>query len=459
MAKRPPRKRSESAKRESDASQKGEKGSIVILFADIIGCSEISNHATLKDYNVILQAFQLIFMDITKKYEDKFYKSDDRTHFKRQVRGDEGCLMIFRADSESVRQDIWADDAADIDTAITAALDLKRGWLLSKYNKGRIESGRLACDIAIGIHFGKAWINDNSNGELQPEGYAINITKRIENYSREGAFTHIYISEAAYDRLYFLKNEMTYTFADPRLIKPKGFSQGINVFEVKHHFLPTDWMDEAAEASKWRTFNPTDDEKEIVKLAHQMNPTNLWLAEENIIMQMLTGEFKDAADLSRKLDSGPLHDAVSVCLLGFILGEEERYKEEQELYKQAIDEDKYYAEAYWYLAYSISREIYDKYGAIKSLSKKIVDISEEDRKRIESEVYDYYKKAIELKPRQVWMKYDYACELWRWGKEPEAVQWLVESLRDELSIREMISDEPYLRGIEKNPTIKQIMND
>jgi class 3 adenylate cyclase len=473
MAKRRNRKTAKTKMQEPVITPGGWESPIVILFADIIGCSEISNHESPKKYNIILREFEKIFKATTKAYEEKFYQELPRTYFYPQVRGDEGCLMIFRTDPEPTKTDLWA---ADIDTAINIALDLKRRWLLSKYNKRRIKSGILTSDIAIGIHFGKAWINKITKNKYQPEGYAINLTKRIESSSREGAFTHIDISEAAYDLLYFLTDESTYTFTRHRLIKPKGFSQGINVFEIKHHFLPTDWTDDEVLASKWRVYDPTDNDIKHVVNAHRTNPTNLWLAEECIMMQMiqkyrilktkgmeenkksLRNAYRNAEKLARKLSTGPMHDVVSICILGFVLGEYGNYKEEQRLYYEAIKQDPLYAEAFWYYAYSMSREIFEKCEKEGPSGRKITDIiDEEDRTKIKKIFYNY-SKASELKPWQAWMKYDHACELWRWGSRSEAVSMLERALRDNDRLCELISSEDYLNGIEEQPRIKKIID-
>ncbi len=444
----------------------GWKSQIVILFADIIGCSEISNHEELYNYNIILGQFRELFDEITKKHKKEFYENEEKIEFQAQVRGDEGCLMIFRKDDSDVKADLWADD---IDTAINIALDLKRKWLLSEYNIKRIGSGRLTSDIAVGIHFGQAWINKDEK-DYRPEGYAINLTKRIESHSREGAFTHIDISEAAYDCLYFLTDEATYTFElPPRLIKPKGISQGINVFEVKHHFLPTDWTDDATPVSKWRTFDLKDVHIERLRDAHQANPTNLWLAEEYIIAQMLKisndnnelsleNPYKEPEKLARKLASGPLYDAGCLCNLGLILGEQGNYKDEQQVYEEAISENKLYAEAFWYAAYSISSEIFDKYGNEgPTKGKKLKELSKDDQKKI-AKVYQCYSKAHELKPWHLWIRYDYACELWRWGKKGKAVSMLESVLAIDVRFCSKIRGEPYLEGIEKEPRIKKFID-
>jgi class 3 adenylate cyclase len=318
-------------KRQSAMKSVGWEGHIVILFTDIVGCSEISSHETLENYNKILRQFKTLFEEITNRHKQALHDDID---FKSQVRGNEGCLMIFGTTPGEVTPDLWADD---INTAITIALDLKRRWLLSEYNKERINSGRFISDISVGIHCGQAWINKIDDNEYRPEGYAINLTKKIESHSQEGVYTHIYISEAAYNRLSPLADEWTYSFDVPRLIEPKGISQGINVFEVKHHFLPTNLTDETTKASQWRTFEPSADDIEKLKIAHLANPTNLWLLEECIMMQIQNGckelleqgkeedvrslenAYRESASIARKFATSSTRDAVSLvsCLASY----------------------------------------------------------------------------------------------------------------------------------------------
>ena len=337
-------------KRQSVIESIGWDGQIVILFADIVGCSEISNYETIEKYNKILRQFRSLFEKITNEYKQKFYDSHDNIDFKSQVRGNEGCLIIFRKVPEQANPDLWADS---IDAAISIALDIKRRWLLSESNKEKINSGKHTSDIAVGIHFGQAWINKTGNNKYQPEGYAINLTKRIESHSREGAFTHIYLSEAAYDKLYPLIDKTPYTFDLPRLIKPKDISPGLNVFEVKHHFLPTDWADETSKASKWKTFEPSTDDIEKIEKAHIANPSNLWLLEECIMMQIQHGykellkqgkeeelrnlgeAYGESVSAAKKNATSSMNDAVNllVCMASY-LGKMETIKKINSLLKK-----------------------------------------------------------------------------------------------------------------------------
>jgi class 3 adenylate cyclase len=322
-------------KRQPVIKSVGWEGQTVILFADIVGCLEISNYETLEKYNRILRQFKLLFERITNKYKQEFYAPHENIDFKSQVRGNEGCLIIFRKIPEEANPDLWADV---LDTAISIALDIKRRWMLSEFNKERIGTEKHTSDIAVGIHFGQVWINKKGNNKYQPEGYAINLTKKIESHSREGAFTHIYLSEAAYEKLNPLIDKTPYTFDLPHLIKSKGTSPDINVFEVKHHFLPTDWADETTKASKWRTYEPSTDDIEKIEKVHQMNPSNLWLLEECIMMQIQRGykdllkqgkeeelrnlgnEYSESVSIARKLATSSMRDAVNllVCMTSYL---------------------------------------------------------------------------------------------------------------------------------------------
>ncbi len=322
-------------KKQSVIESVGWEGQIVILFAGIVGCSEISNDEPLEKYNKILRQFKSLFRELTNKYKKNFNAFPDTIDFKSQVRGNEGYLIIFRKDPKEESPDLWA---GAIDTAITIALDLKRRWLLSEYNKERISTGKPTSDIAVGIHFGQVWINKISNNEYQPEGYAINLTKRIESHSREGAFTHIYLSEAAYDKLYPLTNKTPYTFDLLRLIKHKDIFPGFNVFEVKHHFLPTDWADKTNKSSKWKALEPSTDDIEKIEKAHLANPSNLWLLEECIMMQIQHGykkllkqgkeeelrnlgkAYDESVSVVRKFATSSMNDAVSllVCMASYL---------------------------------------------------------------------------------------------------------------------------------------------
>ncbi len=444
---------------------------IVVLFADIMGCSEISNHKTVELYNEFLKEFHEIFQKVATDHK-ALYKEHEVPFISATTRGDEGCLMLFVPGQP--------DLATDVDTAVNVGLDLKRRWLLSKDNKERIYEGQLPTDLGIGIHLGKAFINrsrEDGKVRYQPEGYAINLAKRMESHSRDGRFTHVYVSEAARNELYLLRDEATYAFAPPHSIQPKGISRDIRVFEVKHHFLPTDWREIRVPSGPGRQarsrailFQPTEDDVEFARKAYKASPTNLWLAEEYIYLTMrregdspdqedTSTAYQDALDVSSRLATGDQRDAGILTITGFVHGERGEYAEEQELYDEACNLEKHYAEAHWYKAYSMSVALDDQLQEQDRSGAKVLDLTKEEKKTVR-QIKKSYKRAIILNPNQPWIRFDLACEHWRWGEKDEAIEALSYAAQLNRTVLDYVKGEPYLKGIDgpKGPSrIKRLL--
>jgi len=442
---------------------------IVILFADVVGCSEISNHLTLKEYNDFIVSFQDCFERVCKYYKDNVYEKIESDFFQANARGDEGCLKIFVAKSEE-------DLARDVDVAISIALDLKKMWLFSERNRGRIRKEKLLpVELAIGIHMGKVWLKDDG----QPEGYAINLAKRIESASRDGKFTHIFVSEAAQGQLYHHKDETIYKFTDGFSIPTKGISQEIKVFEVKHHFLPTDWRevveDEPWEISMVYPELGHGDVLEVAESAYKINPTNLWLAEEYLMLTMMDAHRKtveqkkeedikcleemgygQALEIAQRITNSDLRDGTLLSECGLILGELERYEEEEEKYREAIRLEESDPDFHWYLglclSYKIARDVETEKSSVKMFYKQ-------QGKRVD-EVLMEYKIALDLNPMNPWIAYVYACELSQWSQankdlKDSAVDLLVRAVGQRKDIRDWAVEEDYLKPIKVDPRVKK----
>lgn len=312
----------------------------VIMFVDIMGASEVSNHQSPKAYTVFVNRFQKLFMDVCSKYVKAWYpEQEDQDQIQFSARGDEGLLMIYREDTRK-------DPTIDIDVTVNIALELKRRWLCSNINSVRINSGLLPVDLAIGIHVGRTYIDEQEKktvafgnpGGLKLEGYAINLAKRVESHSRQGRFSHIFLSEAAHGQLNFLADERTYLFDHPQVISPKGISRDIRVYEIKHHFLVSDWMDESKKSRRAKTLlDPESVDISVLERAVAINPTNLWLAEEYIRSSMLQSNekltqadrensnalqdaFRDASEKADRLAQGHQRDAGVLFIQGLVEG-------------------------------------------------------------------------------------------------------------------------------------------
>lgn len=458
----------------------GKECDIVILFADVVGCSEISNHKTLAGYSKFITSFQKCFEKVCKYYEENEYKNR-KEYFDYETRGDEGCLKIYPPGSYL---------ADDIDIALNIALDLKRMWLLEEDNNIRItESGLLPIEIAIGIHSGKAWLKEDE-GVYKPEGYAINLTKRIESDSRKGEFSRILISESSYNHINHLRDERTYRFREPFTITPKGISQNIKVFEVKHHFLSTDWSVDPYDTSMiYDDLRDTD--LEVIKKAYGCNPMNLWLAEEYILLSIMNinknikGEkspkqlkaiYKEVTKVAQEIATSDLRDAGILSLLGFVYGEQENFVDEQKMYRAGLKLDELDGLLYWYLAYSCSCSLLaemEKEGINIYVELDVLDtnkIQEFYDKNVDNikDIFETYKTAIELEPTNPWIRYDLACEKSWWSlgvktesKRNEFKELAVKNLNmayalNPLKIKLRTIDEYYLNPIKNIESVKNI---
>lgn len=435
---------------------------IVVMFVDIMGASEISNHKSPKEYADFVTEFQEIFKDICKQYTQAWYVGEEK-HYQYRARGDEGLLMIYRpAGSGGV--------VADIDMMIHNALELKRRWLCSSENKNRItKSGLLPVELGIGIHAGKAYLLD---GGRKPEGYAINLAKRVEGHSRQGNFSHILLSESAHGRLNDLPDEKTYIFDAPQLISPKGISRDIRVYEIKHHFLPTDWKEASSRRRRSQSLIlPYTVDLETIEGALSINPTNLWLAEEFIRSSMLQGfhglsakerenfdklaqVFQPAATRAAQLTHSEQRDAGALFIQGLVEGECGRFASEQEKYEAAVKDTDHLAEAYWYKALSLSWEVYEEYG----LRKIGRDALPNDFARKVEEALKLYQEARTRRPNSAWIHYDLGCEMVRWPDSEDDVNEGVRQVAVAAtmldSVRDAIEDEPYLERVQDNQMIK-----
>lgn len=445
---------------------------IVTLFADIVGCSEMSNHKSLEEYCKFVNDFQHCFNTVCNHYRKEEYKEHEFPFFKWNARGDEGCLMIFVS---------MGDDslARDIDTAINIALDLKRMWLFTKDNITRIKQDRLLpVDIGIGINAGKVYV-DKVENEYQPEGYSINLAKRIESASRDGKFTHILISESARGLLYSLKDESTYRFDRPFAIQPRGISREIKVFEIKHHFLPTDWQDIPSEVSI--IYKKLEDEMiDIIKTGYESNPTNLWLAEEYLLLDMINSykklykggneddtealvkAYTSAYNVCQHIANNEIRDSGLLSIWGFIAGEQRRYKDEQEKYDEALKYDNQDGDIHWYMAYSLSSKLRDDFDAAEEKDVKIEKFYDDSRKQEVSKILKEFSRALELRPMNPWIAYDYACELSFWSQadksmRKDAILFLIKAFSLNAETKDRAKKEEDLQPIIEDGSIKKLL--
>lgn len=164
----------------------------VILFADVIGSAAISEYRSEESYDDFISEFQTLALRVIKDNLAKHgFDAEDQHFCEYSVRGDEAVLLIYTKRPER-----------DVNMALDTAIELKREVFLSRFNRSR--RGRSFFDVGIGIHYGHVVLAQHPSAcgvgrAFNAEGYSINLTKRIEGYSRNGTFSRIMLSKRLAD--------------------------------------------------------------------------------------------------------------------------------------------------------------------------------------------------------------------------------------------------------------------
>jgi tetratricopeptide (TPR) repeat protein len=270
----------------------------VILFADLINSSELANIWTLSEYDDYVKSFQKELGEVVKQFiqSKTNYKSEICPFLEAEIRGDEICLKLYRAiknKTEDQTKEQTEDQAKeqlnilkeDVKSALQIAIQMKRKWLLCPKNEERIREGRPIFDIGIGINQGPILLgkhyrfsSQESEPSLQeingllsivekntPEGYSINVAKRIETHSRELRFSQILVSHNVFN---LVDPDFRVAFRRADVGPFKGISQVIPVYEA----IGIGHFDDKA-------FEPGFDEKEldIYESVVKNNPDMVWL--------------------------------------------------------------------------------------------------------------------------------------------------------------------------------------
>lgn len=203
----------------STTPQEAEPRQAVILFSDIIHSSVFSDTLGLVDYDRFLEEFQKTMFDAKKRVFKLTNTDENNVAF--DIRGDEACVILY---TDNTCNNLYA--------ALTMASYMKSLWFQSSFNIKRVSEAKIASDIAIGIHTGKVIVRSRLSKDMapEPEGYAINLAKRIEGLSREGSHTKIMISN---DVRILLKQFNIDIEMSRRITKQfRGILYPIHVYEV-----------------------------------------------------------------------------------------------------------------------------------------------------------------------------------------------------------------------------------
>ncbi len=197
-----------------------------ILFADLMNSTELAKNLTLLEYDDMLVDFQNTMFEVVSHHLDYFGYEGEGVDSEWSISGDE--LRVF----------LYTDNMDfDIRSALLIATKIKLAWLSSAFNQRVLSEQRLVSRIGVGINCGKVikdvrpWRVKIGKAGQNIEGYAINLTKRIESASREGNVYQVMVGASLYKRC--LQNKrMNVAFSHPRSLVFKGLGQKIPVYEV-----------------------------------------------------------------------------------------------------------------------------------------------------------------------------------------------------------------------------------
>jgi class 3 adenylate cyclase len=365
----------------------GRKLQATILFADIIGASEISNNCTVKQYAEIINQFhqgayrccQLLKIDQSGPRQVEF-----------KINGDEVCLILHSKENESDSE----YPQRDCEQAFLFAIAIKLWWRASDYNRTRLKEGLAPREIAIGIHQGWVYCSPSQNEKKFPllkktdfhsEGYAINLAKRIEGESRKGKASGIFLSGKVKYQAEQQNLPLKFDLREVSQIKGiTNISQLYEITQIEKRNLSNSFYNFLKEILN--TINFTSEEWDFFAQIYQQEPTDFWtklqislkqeideeekkLKGQEVILDVdfdkiirsektefylseveknfWLGRYEEVINLLEMIITINPDDAYAYYNKGVILDKLKRYREEVECYNRAISLSSNCANAYY----------------------------------------------------------------------------------------------------------------
>ncbi len=286
-----------------------------VLFVDIINSTGISGVQDAAAYNRMLTEYQSLMFDVvvdhllgyryTPRESMSGRGADIRTgeDYEWEIEGDEVRVFFYSGNTDY-----------DVRSALQLALKMKLVWLTSDFNHAAFEDKGLVFDVGIGVHTGKViretkdWRMRSRDTIPRIDGFAINIGKKVEGFSRAGQIYKLFVSGNIRSILEQHKN-FAIKFSSDRQQKLKDSAITIAIFEVVS-FLDHEIFVFLPEALKKRT---TDRVLELVQTAHLRRDLFwLYLLVMRYWLMDVTGkdESRDAADRIIRLGSAIMNFAL-----------------------------------------------------------------------------------------------------------------------------------------------------
>ena len=197
-----------------------------MLFADLMSSTEMAKILTLQEYDEMIVDFQTTMFEVATNHLAYYGYKGNGEDSEWSIVGDE--IRVFLYSGAHVY---------DVRNALIIALKIKLGWLTSAFNQRILKEGRLVSRIGVGINSGKVikdvrpWREKVGRPQPNVEGYAINLTKRIESSSRGGRSYQVAVGDSFF-RLCGNGANINVEFSRPQTYEFKGLGQNITLYEV-----------------------------------------------------------------------------------------------------------------------------------------------------------------------------------------------------------------------------------
>jgi class 3 adenylate cyclase/tetratricopeptide (TPR) repeat protein len=221
----------------------------VILFADLVGSSRMSDVLRVEDYARVVQGFR----KVANHALSELAAPAGVVLCEGIVRGDELLLiMVLPAAGERLPAGDGRGGTPEwlkvhreaAKSAFSLGVALHADWLLSECNQERLESRAPPHRLAVGIHYGtislveqviSVWSPKDRRWRMTeakqvPEGFAINFAKRVETASRLGRASGIAVSQSFYGLC--RQSGFPILVGDALGAEAKGFDHHEPVYEV-----------------------------------------------------------------------------------------------------------------------------------------------------------------------------------------------------------------------------------
>jgi len=209
-----------------------------VLFADIINSTGISGVQEPAAYNRMLAEYQGLMFDVVTDHIHQYRYRPRASLVGRGTDMKVGADYDWDISGDEARAFFYSENAEyDVRSALQLAVKIKLAWLTSDFNYAAFEDKGLVFDVGIGVHTGKViqeskdWRVRCRDAVPRIDGFAINIGKKVEGFSRTGSLFKIFVTGTVRSSL-----EQTRTFAvkfsADRQQKLKDSAITIAIFEV-----------------------------------------------------------------------------------------------------------------------------------------------------------------------------------------------------------------------------------